>query len=162
MRHHLAADLREAADPPRDRNEVVFVERGQIARHVPVAAHHLGREIGPIQIAFHHARAANQQHALPAARKILARVDVDHLHFDACHGLADRADAVAALARRRVAAGRPVSGDHRRQLRGPVAFDRQHAEPLLEGGRQVGRELFRAGKDHVPANEDPSGSQRRR
>ena len=78
-------------------NVVVFVDRGQVARHVPVAAHHLGREVGPIQIAFHHVRAANQQHALPAAGKILARVDVDHLHVDAGHGLADRADAVAAL-----------------------------------------------------------------
>ncbi len=48
-----------------------------------------------------------------------------------------------------IAAGRPISGHDRRQLRGPVALDRQHAEPLLEGRRQVGRELFRAGKDDV-------------
>ena len=61
----------------------VGVDHGHVARHVPAVAHHLGREFGPVEIALHHVRAADQQHALPAAGRSSPDVGIDDLHLDA-------------------------------------------------------------------------------
>ncbi len=91
MRHHLAADLREAREPIGDRQESVFIQRGDVAGHVPTIPHGLLRQILAADVAVHHVRAFYEQHAGFSRRQHLERVGVDDAHGHAGKRLSDGA-----------------------------------------------------------------------
>ena len=61
VRHHLSADLTEAREPVRDRQETVFVKGGDIAGHVPAIAQHFRGFVRPAEIALHDIGSAHEQ-----------------------------------------------------------------------------------------------------
>ena len=102
-----------------------------------------------MQVALHHVGPADPEHARLAGRQLLARFEVGDLGRDAGHRPADGAFLAVGLKIVDRAAGRNVDRDQRRQLGRAVAFDRPHAELLLELVGQVLRQLLRPADDDV-------------
>ena len=142
VRHHLAADLGEAAEPAGDFDEAVLVDLGDVAGDVPAVAHHLGGLLRLVEIALHHVGAGHQQHAGRVDRQLLERFGVDDLGGDAGDRAADGAFLQVDLARLR-AARRHVDRHQGRQFGRAVALNRPDAEIGLRTRRTGESAAFR-------------------
>ena len=103
VRDHLAADFAEAREAVGDGEEAVFFNQGDIAGGVPAVVQNFGGFLGAAQIALHHVRPFDEQHARSAGRDRLAGVEVDDFDGDAGKRMADFAAARADLAETRSA-----------------------------------------------------------
>jgi hypothetical protein len=63
VRHDLAANLAEARDAVRDRDETILIDHSDIAGRVPSVVQHLGCLLGLAQIAAHDIWPFHQQHS---------------------------------------------------------------------------------------------------
>jgi len=63
VRHHLAADLRKAREPPFNEKESVFIEAAEIAGLEPAILQHLGAALRIVQVAFENVHPAQPEHA---------------------------------------------------------------------------------------------------
>ncbi len=74
VRHHLAADLAEAAQAVGDLQEAVFVNGRDVAGDIPAVAQHFGGLVRAAKVALHDVGAAHQQQAGLADRQSRAGV----------------------------------------------------------------------------------------
>jgi hypothetical protein len=149
VRHHLAADLGEAREAVGDAQEAVVVEQRDVARDVPAVAQGLVREVVATEVALHHVRAADEQHARRVGREVDEGVGIDDAAHDAGHRLADVAAAPSGLVETGGAEVGVAHGDDGRALGGAVALERPDAELVLERVGEAVRELLGAGEDEA-------------
>ena len=153
MRHHLAADLTEATQPIRDRQEAVLVHCRNVTGCVPTVAQHFGGFLRLAKVALHDIRPLDEQEARLTKRERCPGVGIDNARHHARQRMPD----TAALGPDLPEAGRAevarVDRHHRRGLGRAVALHRPQPETILERRGHALRQFFRSGQDELHAAE---------
>ncbi len=156
VRHHLSADLAEAAQPVGDLQKTILVERRHVAGGVPAVAQDFRGFVGFTQVTLHHIRPAHQQQAgLPQRHGSPGPgiFGVHHADTNPGERMSDFTAFDADLMETGGAEVRGVHRHHRRAFRAAVTFHGPDAEMLLKGRGQPVRQFFRTRHHQAQAAE---------
>ena len=153
MRHHLAADLTEAAQAVGDREEAVRVHRRDVAGRVPTVSQHLGGFLRLPQVALHHVRPLDEQQPRPTKRNRRLGIGIDNARDHTRQWMPDATTLGSDLPKAGRAEVTCVDRHHRRGFSRAIALHRPKAKSILERSGQALRQFLRTGQYKLHATE---------
>src|SRR5215472_15399507 len=144
MRHHFAADFREAAQSVGDFDKAILIDHRDVARNVPAVTDRLRRFFRPSEVSLHHVRPLNKHQPRPTRRHWLQALRINDTYTHSRERVSDLPTLRPHLTKSRCAKIPCVHCNGGGALCAAISFQRTNAESVFEGSRGRFLKLLRA------------------